>query len=80
MLRLAMRTFPVTPRWVLLKVCLVPGLNQRLSDAVENAAFLWFNAGDLRLNVPLVLFVLEIKGWFRRNLIGEQAINYAIYY
>jgi len=48
--------------------------------AVENASLLWFNAIVLRLNAPLVLFVLEIKGWFRRNLIGEQAINYAIYY
>ncbi|MGZ4978711.1 MAG: hypothetical protein ACXV8O_16320 [Methylobacter sp.] len=48
--------------------------------AVENTSFLWFNATVLRLNAPLVLFVLEIKGWFRRNLIGEQAINYAIYY
>lgn len=48
--------------------------------AVENAAFLWFNATVLRLNAPLVLLVLEMKGWFRRNLIGEQAINYAIYY
>ncbi len=48
--------------------------------AVENASLLWFNASVLRLNAPLVLFVLEIKGWFRRNLIGEQAINYAIYY
>jgi len=47
---------------------------------VENASLLWFNAIVLRLNAPLVLFVFEMKGWFRRNLIGEQAINYAIYY
>ncbi|MDO9269128.1 MAG: hypothetical protein Q7T96_08460 [Methylobacter sp.] len=48
--------------------------------AVENASLLWFNASVLRLNAPLVLLVFEMKGWFRRNLIGEQAINYAIYY
>ena len=40
---------------------------------VENATFLWFNATGLRLNAPLVLFVLEIKGWDQSNLIGEQA-------
>ena len=34
---------------------------------------MWFNATVLRLNAPLVLFVLEIKGWDQSYLIGEQA-------
>lgn len=48
--------------------------------SVENALLLWFNTTVLRLYAPIVLLVFEMKGWFRRNLIGEQAINYAIYY
>lgn len=48
--------------------------------SVENALHLWFNTTVLRLYAPIVLLVFEMKGWFRRNLIGEQAINYAIYY
>ncbi|MEY3807030.1 MAG: hypothetical protein RI893_6 [Pseudomonadota bacterium] len=35
--------------------------------------FLWFNADVLRLNVPLVLVLSEMKGWGQSKLIGEQA-------